>query len=211
MQQNHSNSDASGQSNLVDESKPFRFLRGIPAEVIQIAFENHLSRGCALLFFAVHTFGNRGLFATPAWISKNFNIHPKSFPQMIRKLREKGLVNVRVIGKRRQITSRLGKQSEPPKMGSVEWLRVIPYSEYLETDHWKKQRASALRRADYRCQLCNKSGELHVHHRTYERRGCESPNDLIVLCRPCHEKFHDILPNEPDSDPRHDITGGTSD
>jgi 5-methylcytosine-specific restriction endonuclease McrA len=73
----------------------------------------------------------------------------------------------------------------------IEALRTMPYSEYLRTDHWQDTRRRALRRADYRCHLCNSGGLLDVHHRTYENRGCEQSGDLIVLCRPCHAKFHD--------------------
>ncbi len=68
--------------------------------------------------------------------------------------------------------------------------RTMPYREYLQTSEWQAARMQALRRADYRCQVCNRSGPLEVHHRTYERRGREAPQDLIVLCDRCHEVFH---------------------
>ena len=66
----------------------------------------------------------------------------------------------------------------------------MPYAEYLQTPEWFAKRTAALRRAGYRCQLCNRTGRLEVHHRTYERRGNEAPEDLIVLCEGCHEVFH---------------------
>ena len=64
------------------------------------------------------------------------------------------------------------------------------YQNYLQTDHWKERRTSALKRAGFSCQICSAKGELHVHHRTYARRGCELDTDLIVLCAGCHEMFH---------------------
>lgn len=67
------------------------------------------------------------------------------------------------------------------------------YQDYLKTDHWKRVRQEAVERAGNRCQLCNKPGTLHVHHRTYENIGDERPNDLIALCGYCHAKFHDKL------------------
>lgn len=76
----------------------------------------------------------------------------------------------------------------------VRRLRAMPYKDYLQTEHWHEVRTSALRRADYRCQLCNQGGTLDVHHRTYERRGQEAVGDVTVLCRKCHEKHHDKLP-----------------
>lgn len=69
-------------------------------------------------------------------------------------------------------------------------LKTMPYREYLQTPEWKATRKQKLKRANYKCQLCNAGGVLNVHHRTYERRGNEDDNDLIVLCQPCHEIFH---------------------
>lgn len=73
-------------------------------------------------------------------------------------------------------------------------LKRMPYAEYLKSDHWQSVRKQALERSNLRCQLCNAGNrQLHVHHRTYERRGEELWNDVITLCKDCHEKFHDIV------------------
>jgi 5-methylcytosine-specific restriction endonuclease McrA len=84
-------------------------------------------------------------------------------------------------------------QTEQVHTSNVQALRSMPYQEYLRTDHWRTARAGALRRAGYACQVCSAKLDLHVHHRTYERRGCERENDLIVLCRQCHATFHGKL------------------
>lgn len=68
---------------------------------------------------------------------------------------------------------------------------VIPYGRYLKTDHWKAVAAAAKRRAGYRCSLCNASGQLDAHHRTYENLGNEKVGDVICLCRKCHAKHHE--------------------
>lgn len=72
-------------------------------------------------------------------------------------------------------------------------LRKMPYQDYLKTTHWQDVRESALEMADFRCQLCNAQSLLHVHHRTYERRGAEEPGDVTALCADCHQHFHDKL------------------
>lgn len=72
-------------------------------------------------------------------------------------------------------------------------LKAMPYSLYLKTPHWQNIRQQMLRRARFRCQLCNSGGVLNVHHRTYERRGEEDYKDLVVLCQDCHSKFHHKL------------------
>lgn len=69
-------------------------------------------------------------------------------------------------------------------------LQRLPYPQYLQTQHWKALRETMLQHSGYRCQVCNSKGPLRVHHRTYERRGCEQLTDLVVLCKDCHEIFH---------------------
>jgi hypothetical protein len=71
-------------------------------------------------------------------------------------------------------------------------LGAMPYQEYLNTSEWQDRRKLKLKDAGYRCQLRNSAGILNAHHRTYEDRGNEPLNDLIVLCEPCHKRFHGI-------------------
>lgn len=79
------------------------------------------------------------------------------------------------------------------KLKQVNLLKTMPYKDYLETDHWKSKRKQALYRAKYKCQLCSSKENLNVHHNTYENKGEERDEDLIVLCQDCHGKFHDIF------------------
>jgi len=69
-------------------------------------------------------------------------------------------------------------------------LARMPYPAYLETPHWQKVRALALRRAGRHCQVCGARGRLDVHHNTYARRGRELPSDVVALCRACHDLYH---------------------
>lgn len=64
------------------------------------------------------------------------------------------------------------------------------YLTYLESDNWHTKRQIALDDADHQCAICTSETDLDVHHRTYDRLGDENPEDLIVLCRPCHKAFH---------------------
>ena len=69
------------------------------------------------------------------------------------------------------------------------------YNEYIQSDEWKEKSRQAKERAGYRCQLCNRKGNdttLHTHHNTYDRLLLEDDTDLIVLCKKCHAKFHDV-------------------
>ena len=74
--------------------------------------------------------------------------------------------------------------------------RSVGYGTYLRSVHWQTMRRLAHDRAQGTCELCGRGGQLDVHHKTYERIGEERLDDLIVLCRSCHSKFHDKLPKE---------------
>ncbi|PLS85251.1 MAG: hypothetical protein CYG60_13590 [Actinobacteria bacterium] len=73
-------------------------------------------------------------------------------------------------------------------------LKQMSLSEYLKTIEWGARRNRALLQADNRCRICGSTQRLEVHHRTYERLGHELLSDLVVLCRRCHQLFHDRLP-----------------
>ncbi len=84
------------------------------------------------------------------------------------------------------------KAYEAQQQAHLEHLHTMPYREYLQTPEWQERRKRAMKRAGFRCQVCNAYGvRLNVHHRTYERRGYEHDRDLIVLCEGCHQIFHD--------------------
>lgn len=76
------------------------------------------------------------------------------------------------------------------------------YADYLASEHWQKARKRALTRAENRCQICNQTDQLDVHHRTYERLGRERPMDLTVLCHRCHALFHRLMPTLRGANPK---------
>lgn len=100
-----------------------------------------------------------------------------------------------------------------PSEEQVRYYRRMPYPAYLQTLHWKLLREAVLKRDDYTCAKCgeycsvvdlgkpryDKEGnkiwqalslELHCHHLTYVRRGCELLEDLQTLCSECHADEH---------------------
>ena len=64
------------------------------------------------------------------------------------------------------------------------------YAEYLASDHWKMTRARVLAQRGRICQICQSTDVVAVHHRTYERLGSESDDDLVVLCGDHHRRVH---------------------
>jgi len=76
------------------------------------------------------------------------------------------------------------------------------YQAYLKTEHWKQTTESAKRRAGYKCALCGKGKDsvkwLATHHNTYDNRGRELPEDLVVLCNECHDMVHNKTEEDRD-------------
>lgn len=69
--------------------------------------------------------------------------------------------------------------------------RGRPYAERRQTREWAILKRQVHRRDGYRCRLCGRDDvQLHVHHRTYATYAEERLEDLITLCRSCHEHFH---------------------
>lgn len=60
-------------------------------------------------------------------------------------------------------------------------------------------RQYVLKRDNYTCQCCKKHKEikLHVHHIESRKTGSNSPDNLITLCKECHEKVHKGLIKVP--------------
>jgi len=62
---------------------------------------------------------------------------------------------------------------------------------------WNNAKSMALERANHQCEQCGNRGYLEVHHKEKLENGESRHNsqknrqeNLIVLCRPCHEKVH---------------------
>jgi len=66
------------------------------------------------------------------------------------------------------------------------------YDLYIKSPEWRLKRTEALSYYGKKCNECNRTHDLHVHHKTYERLGNELMLDLEVLCEECHYKRHGI-------------------
>lgn len=101
-----------------------------------------------------------------------------------------GRIDVQTRAERTKVSDRL--ELLPVTCNSCEKsLRTMVYSRYLATPYWQNLRQVALEQAGHRCSLCDlEESSLDVHHRSYERRGHESREDILALCRGCHSTFH---------------------
>jgi hypothetical protein len=64
------------------------------------------------------------------------------------------------------------------------------YDLYLATDKWRGFKNSIISKRGFNCELCSSKKNIQVHHLTYERLGNEMPEDVMILCKKCHEKAH---------------------
>ncbi len=60
------------------------------------------------------------------------------------------------------------------------------YREYLGSLQWHAKREAALLRSGHKCERCGANKGLEVHHKHYRTLFHEQPEDLEVLCFPCH-------------------------
>jgi hypothetical protein len=70
------------------------------------------------------------------------------------------------------------------------WTRTREgYLDYLASEHWDQRRKRSFGIAKGICAGCGRKAE-HIHHRTYDRIGCERDTDLVAVCHDCHRDIH---------------------
>lgn len=83
--------------------------------------------------------------------------------------------------------------------------RKARYDAYLLTPHWRNLRFRLFRSRGHQCQACSRDGKefpIDAHHLVY-RDPLESGmvDDLMGLCRRCHELAHTMRPFQPNCSP----------
>ena len=61
--------------------------------------------------------------------------------------------------------------------------------EYLKSEWWIKRRDKYVKLVGSKCEECGKRGQ-DVHHQSYRNLWDEKDEDLMFLCRKCHENKH---------------------
>jgi hypothetical protein len=77
---------------------------------------------------------------------------------------------------------------------------AILYRAWMSSKEWADMRRKFIEDAGYKCNLCRSAINLCVHHINYEHLCMEDehPEDVIVVCRNCHEKLHEVDKNGMD-------------
>lgn len=95
------------------------------------------------------------------------------------------------------------KKSKPESEYKAERLKAFgfkTYTDYLESDLWKKKK-QAFFKSIYcnrvngipACYVCLSVKKPNIHHLTYKTLCRERLEDLMLLCKSCHQLTHDIL------------------
>ena len=84
--------------------------------------------------------------------------------------------------KRRRLRTQATKPLPPSK-----------YRSYIHSKRWARKRRFYFSAFPKLCASCSSKDDLQLHHITYQRLGCERPEDLIMLCKECHEDFHEFI------------------
>jgi hypothetical protein len=75
-----------------------------------------------------------------------------------------------------------------PKPSEAEFRRSVEYQKHINSAQWKNTRQVLFKMRGRKCEKCDATTDLEVHHLTYERFGHESEKDLQILCPPHHEE-----------------------
>lgn len=59
--------------------------------------------------------------------------------------------------------------------------------------HWFSLRDRARRRGRNLCEFCRLRPIYALHHRTYDRHGCEKLTDVMAVCGRCHDLIHGFV------------------
>lgn len=64
------------------------------------------------------------------------------------------------------------------------------YRAYLQTDHWQALRQDLFTLRGHHCAICSSDDLVDAHHLAYRNLIDCTPDDLMPLCRHCHDLVH---------------------
>jgi len=64
------------------------------------------------------------------------------------------------------------------------------YNVYLRSKKWAKKKKHIIKTYGGKCEICDSTKELQIHHNTYKNRGMELDDELLILCKDCHNTYH---------------------
>ena len=65
--------------------------------------------------------------------------------------------------------------------------RTKEYEKHIKSAQWRNTREQMFKLRGKKCEQCDATIDLELHHKTYERFGREGPKDLQILCKRHHK------------------------
>jgi hypothetical protein len=75
--------------------------------------------------------------------------------------------------------------------------KSVVYKEYLASPKWSETKRRIRHRNGGRCERCLTNEGQNLHHLTYETVGYERYQDIMLLCKGCHDRKHDVSLPDP--------------
>lgn len=69
---------------------------------------------------------------------------------------------------------------------------MIDYYSYIHSEAWFQRTEQVRKRNGGTCEVCNLRFGAVVHHRTYQHLGEELDEELLHVCKSCHEAIHGL-------------------
>ena len=66
----------------------------------------------------------------------------------------------------------------------------LDYNKYIESEEWHEISQDRKFLDGLKCRFCGSAMNLTVHHVTYENVPNEDMDDLLTLCKTCHNELH---------------------
>lgn len=70
-------------------------------------------------------------------------------------------------------------------------VKFMTYEEYIVSPEWRERVNAMKEAAGWQCTSCGSGVRLTGHHKHYLNLGHEAPEDIEVLCWPCHQTRHE--------------------
>jgi len=68
----------------------------------------------------------------------------------------------------------------------------LTYEEYMKSDEWAERKNLYFSTHIRICAACGSDKYIDLHHTTYSSKGFEKDDDLVALCKTCHDQYHAI-------------------
>jgi 5-methylcytosine-specific restriction endonuclease McrA len=62
------------------------------------------------------------------------------------------------------------------------------YLAWINSPQWQMFKLSIIAARGMKCEACGRDGRVDLHHLHYRTLGAERPDDVRLLCYPCHQR-----------------------